>query len=559
MQRALALFLCLLACLLSLAACAKLGAKSSAEDVSWELTPEAQSTYHYLLLEDARRSQNATVGDYAVDQLMHADAAPRVFIEAANFYWQQGRNKDAKQVLEKGLTKYPDNQDMQLMLAQIYLVDKRFDEAAKLIENYLRKNPQDVSTRQELADILIRNEQYAKALEILEKIPSSKQNAAIRYYTAKAESGLGHKDKAQGMLRRVVQEDPKFMEAWAELAYIYEQQKDFASAEQIYSRLLKSGETSPELWLRLVDLNIKMKRPEKAMALAQKGPKDPNFALGVGTLFVDQGYYDYAEKILAPALKGKPQADELSFYLGLLAYRTKKDYAKAIQLMDSIPENHKVYDRALRFKAHLYYESGRKQEAISLAEKARKLFPGQKESWILLASLHEEEKQYDQAKKVLDEALAKWPDDMDLKYNVGMLYEKTGKRDEAMRVMEQILTKQPEHPDALNYVGYTLAEMGKDLDRALTCVQKAAKLKPDNGYIMDSLAWVYFKQKKNDLAWEHIQLAIKGTPTDPTIWEHFGDIAAAMSKKDIARQAYQKSIELKNENADKVRRKINEL
>jgi predicted Zn-dependent protease len=190
MQRAIALILCLLASLLSMVACANLG-KKSADDVKWELTPEAQSTYHYLLLEDARRSQNATVGDYAVDQLMHADAAPRVFVEAANFYWQQGRNVDAKTVLEKGLSKHPDNQDMQLMLAQIYLVDKRFDDASKLIEAYLRKNPQDVSTRQELADILIRNGQFAKALEIIEKIPAGKQNAAIRYYTAKAEAEIG--------------------------------------------------------------------------------------------------------------------------------------------------------------------------------------------------------------------------------------------------------------------------------------------------------------------------------------------------------------------------------
>jgi len=558
MQSFRALLVCLLAGFLGLAACAKLG-KDTADKTSWELTPEAQSTYHYLLLEDARRSQNATVGDYAVDQLMQSEAAPRVYIEAANFYWQQTRAVDAKTVLEKGLKQYPENQDMQLMLAQIYLVEKRFDEAAKLIEAYLRKNPQDASTRQELADVLIRNEQYQKALEILEKIPPGKHNAVVRYYTAKAEAGLGRRDKAIGLLRRVVQDDPKFMEAWAELAYLYEQTKDFGAAEQIYSRILKSGETSPELWLRLVDLNIKMKRPDKAMAIAKMGPKDQNFALGVGTLFVDQGYYDYAEKVLAPALKDKTETTDLYFYMGLLAYKTKKDYDKAILLLDKIQESNKIYDRALRFKAHLLFESGKKQEAIDLAEKGRKLFSGQKESWTLLSSLYEENKQLDQARKVLDEALVKWPNDLDFTYNIGMLLEKSGKRSDAKKIMEQILVREPEHPDALNYIGYSLAETGQDLDRALTYIQKALKLKPDNGYIQDSLAWVYFKLKKFELAWEQIQRAVKNAENDPVIWEHCGDIAAALGKKDLAKKAYQNSLDRKNDDKAKVQQKLNAL
>ena len=85
-----------------------------------ELTDEAQSTYYYLLLEDAKREQNSTIGEYALDQLLVSDNSPQIFIEAANFHWHQGDSEKTKQVLLRGLQQFPENQDLELMLAQLY-------------------------------------------------------------------------------------------------------------------------------------------------------------------------------------------------------------------------------------------------------------------------------------------------------------------------------------------------------------------------------------------------------------------------------------------------------
>jgi len=109
--------------------------------------------------------------------------------------------------------------------------------------------------------------------------------------------------------------------------------------------------------------------------------------------------------------------------------------------------------------------------------------------------------------------------------------------------MEKLLVKHPDHAQALNYVGYTLAEEGRDLDRALVLVTNAAKQDPDNGYILDSVAWVYYKLGDLDKAWEYIRDAVTVTKDDPTLWEHYGDIAKAMGKKKEARKGYGKSLE----------------
>jgi Flp pilus assembly protein TadD len=43
---------------------------------------------------------------------------------------------------------------------------------------------------------------------------------------------------------------------------------------------------------------------------------------------------------------------------------------------------------------------------------------------------------------------------------------------------------------------------------------------------------------------------------DPTIWEHYGDIATALGKVEEARKGYAKALELKPQNADSVRERL---
>ena len=134
-----------------------------------------------------------------------------------------------------------------------------------------------------------------------------------------------------------------------------------------------------------------------------------------------------------------------------------------------------------------------------------------------------------------------------------------GKREQAIATMEKIIAAHPDHDQALNYVGYTLAELGKDLERALVLVQNALKIDPDNAYYLDSLAWVYFKQNKIKLAWEEIKKAVQFTPDDPTIWEHYGDIAKAVNKPELALRGYKKALEFKSKNAKVIKEKISTI
>jgi len=101
-------------------------------------------------------------------------------------------------------------------------------------------------------------------------------------------------------------------------------------------------------------------------------------------------------------------------------------------------------------------------------------------------------------------------------------------------------------PEALNYYGYMLADRGIKLDRARGMIEKAVRLEPKNAAYVDSLGWVLFKLGKTQDGLVQIQKAIQLSDTEPdaTLYEHLGDIYAALNQPDKAREAWQKSISL---------------
>ena len=155
---------------------------------------------------------------------------------------------------------------------------------------------------------------------------------------------------------------------------------------------------------------------------------------------------------------------------------------------------------------------------------------------------------------------ALWPDQAELAFLLGSVLDESGDKKAAMEIMEKVIALQPDNFQALNYVGYTLAEQGRDLDRALQLLGRADELSPNQSYIIDSLAWALFKSGRLEEALTQIRRAVKlGERIDPSIWEHYGDIAARLGLKDEARTAYSKALELKPANAEALRQRLSQL
>jgi tetratricopeptide (TPR) repeat protein len=150
------------------------------------------------------------------------------------------------------------------------------------------------------------------------------------------------------------------------------------------------------------------------------------------------------------------------------------------------------------------------------------------------------------------------PNSADLHYRLGMLYEKMGRFDESIREMEEILKQDPDNPEALNFIGYSWADRGIKLDEAETMIKKALSLKPGDGFITDSLGWVYFKKNRIEEAIKYLKEAATILPEDAAITEHLGDAYAKGGKLKDALEQYQKAQKLKPDTKG-LKEKIDEL
>ncbi len=120
------------------------------------------------------------------------------------------------------------------------------------------------------------------------------------------------------------------------------------------------------------------------------------------------------------------------------------------------------------------------------------------------------------------------------------------------------LTYNPEQPQVLNYLGYSLVERGEALDEALDMIKRAVAGDPQNGAIVDSLGWVYFRLGRYDEAVEQLERASALLPTDPVINDHLGDAYWAVGRKREARFQWSRALSFdpEEDESDRIRRKL---
>jgi tetratricopeptide (TPR) repeat protein len=197
-------------------------------------------------------------------------------------------------------------------------------------------------------------------------------------------------------------------------------------------------------------------------------------------------------------------------------------------------------------------ESDKYSEAIDLLEQQIGDAATRKPSfYILLASLYRENELTDQGINIYEQALRLYPENVDLLYNYGILLEKIGESDDAMAKMQAVIALDPDNGAALNYVGYTWAENNLNLDKALEYIKKAVELMPEDGYVRDSLGWVYFKMGNLKQAIIELEKASEMVEDDPVIKEHLGDVYLQNNQPEEALAAYKASFELYEEEEKK--------
>ena len=266
-------------------------------------------------------------------------------------------------------------------------------------------------------------------------------------------------------------------------------------------------------------------------------------------------------KILLERLARETTNSEPHYILALLAYK-EEDFSSAINHLGHIQPDSSDFEDAVTLQIRIFSTNGEKDKGIALLRKhiakevsRRPLF------YSLLAALYHEKKDDPSAISLLEAAVSIFPENGQLFFDYGLILDKAGMEEQAMAKMMRVLELEPDHAEALNFIGYTWADKNIRLKEALDYIEKAVALKPESGYIVDSLGWVYYRLGDYLRAEKELKRSLELIPDDPHIHDHLGDAYRSQGKRKDALEQYKKALQLFEDDKKKseTQEKINAL
>ncbi|NQW01294.1 MAG: tetratricopeptide repeat protein [Rhodospirillales bacterium] len=262
------------------------------------------------------------------------------------------------------------------------------------------------------------------------------------------------------------------------------------------------------------------------------------------------------------------RARETALLLGQLALYIKPDYPIMQILAGEILEMDERYEDANRLYekigvespfgqtakmriANNYHDMGRTDEAIAIVREIARTHPDDPVPASTIGDFLRASERYKEAIPEYDEAIRRAGDlqanHWRLLYTRGIVLEREKFFAKAEADFLKALELQPDQPFVLNYLVYSWIEQGMHLERAQEMIRKAVSLRPNDGYIIDSLGWVYYQLGKYDDAVAELERAVEYRPEDPVINDHLGDAYWQVGRREEARFQWLHSLSLKPE------------
>ena len=252
-----------------------------------------------------------------------------------------------------------------------------------------------------------------------------------------------------------------------------------------------------EMELALYYHNSGMNDEFKAIAgeLSRKSLTNPNITRKIVFLFLEKKRFDDALVILSGMLEHQPESSDLNYLTGVV-YNEKKDMENSRKFLKKVKPESKFFESASVQVAFCYKDEERIDEAIQYLKEATGMAPANIELHLYLGAFYEENTDYPEAEKVLKKALEMDGKNTRIHFRLGVVYDKWAKKEASIEQMKKVIDIDPMDAHALNYLGYTYLDLDRNMDDAEKLILRANEIKPEDGYITDSLGWLYFKKGK---------------------------------------------------------------
>ncbi len=336
---------------------------------------------------------------------------------------------------------------------------------------------------------------------------------------------LAGKEKDAGVrLERAYKLDDTMLRVADDYARWLTRNKDNASATAVYEAFDKKLPRHPLVQEGLREARAGKKLPPLVDS-AQTGAAEALY--GIGATLTRRGGEDLALVYLQLALYLSPNHPLALLSLADL-YELVKKPAMAIKVYERVPANSALKRNAQIQLATDLDAADRSDEAIKILKGVTAEDPKDIEAIMALGNIERGRKKFADCADTYSQGIAAMPDASEkgnwvYYYYRGICEERSKAWNKAEADMRKALELQPEQPHVLNYLGYSWIDQGVNLDEGMKMIKRAVEQRPDDGYIVDSLGWAYFRIGNYEDAVKNFERAVDLKPEDPTINDHLGD------------------------------------
>lgn len=393
------------------------------------------------------------------------------------------------------------------------------------------------------------------ALKIVETMDGPQWYGTFKNFNMALIADLaGRKDVAVDSIVKAYQTDGasmRIVEAYARIMARAGKRDDALKALDSYT---KSSPAQP-LIQALADEIRAGKTPSALITTVQQGAAEVLYGIG-SALSVEKGTDELGIIYLQLARFLDPKSELVIMALGDVL-QGDGQLERSMAMFKLIPKDSPLH-RAAKMQISVALDAlGRSDEAAQTLRRLVAADPKDFEALTSLGTIDRDNKKFADAADMYTKALAaidpQDPRNWLLLYYRGVSYERLNDWPKAEADFQQSLKLSPDQPQVMNYLGYSLVDKGIDLQRGTDLIKKAVQLKPDDGFIVDSLGWAYFKAGRYDDAVGQLERAIALNPVDSTINDHLGDAYWKAGRKLEATFQWAHARDMNPEPADKAR------
>ena len=469
-------------------------------------------------------------GQQALNDL-RTDEAARYFFQAAQGEWDNivlverafiafaadGQIGQAASTAKHLLELDPTNELAELVVATEALKERRYAAADRMLGAIGQDSFTGITAGILRAWSLIGDNRRDEADAVLDEIGQTGLEDFLVFHRALMAEAAGDTEGAIELAGEAFAAEPFVARIVEVYARILANAGRFDEAADVIAEFENQGLSHPVVSIVKEAVEAKQ-RPGIFAANVQVGAAE--MFHGIGVALSRDGSLDLSLVFLRLGLYLDPSADVIALALGQLL-DTAGQHEAANAIYEAVPATSAMKPTAVVRIAQNLDITGDRQEALRRLNNIVATQPDDLDAVSVLGDLLRYDEQYEAAAEAYTKAIdltgGDSPSDWRFYYVRGIAYERAKQWPKAEADFLKALELNPDQPQVLNYLGYSWIDQDMNLEPALEMIEKAVEAQPQDGYIVDSLGWAFYKLGRIEDAVKTLEQAVLLRPNDAEI------------------------------------------